>query len=177
MVVAIILGGNVQVLDGKTVGGSFAHIPECTSSHQTGCVIAYSSFSTTPPADALFARPGAGVSLQSGQTRSAGEHVACTNPAGLGNSSAEPLTPYFIRVTKSGSTTWVTLSGAVHRRLHVQGWGHLAADTAAPGDPRTVVQPALGPTWGLHEYDVNLALGNLIEDVSAAEAAYTTRHH
>ena len=67
MVSAIILGGNVQVPVGKTVGGTFAHIPACTKASQTGCVIAYSSFSSPPPADSLFGRPGQGVSLQSDQ--------------------------------------------------------------------------------------------------------------
>ncbi len=71
MVSAIILGGNVQVPMGKTVGGTFAHIPACTRTSQTGCVIAYSSFSSAPPADSLFGRPGQGVSLQSGQTNDA----------------------------------------------------------------------------------------------------------
>lgn len=176
LVVAIILGGNVQVPDGKTVGGSFAHIPECTSAHETGCVIAYSSFSAPPPTDALFGRPGAGVSLQSGQTRSAGEHVVCTNPAGLGSSSEEPLTSYFIRVTKSGTTTWVSYPGLYSAACMSKGGATWLQITAAPGDPRTVVQASLGPTWGLHEYDVNLALGNLVEDVAAAEAAYAHHH-
>jgi len=46
MVSAIILGGNVQVPTGKTVGGTFAHIPTCTRTSETGCVIGYSSYSS-----------------------------------------------------------------------------------------------------------------------------------
>ena len=62
LVSAMVLGGNVTVPVGQTVGGSFQHVPACTSDTQTGCVIAYSSFDQPPPADSLFGRPGQGVS-------------------------------------------------------------------------------------------------------------------
>jgi hypothetical protein len=39
-----------------------------------------------------------------------------------------------------------------------------------------VVTPTLGPTWGLHLNDVNLALGNLVQDVAAQEATYSGHH-
>jgi hypothetical protein len=179
LVIAIILGGNVQVPDGKTVGGSFTHIPECTSSHETGCVIAYSSFSTAPPRDSLFGRPGTGVSLQSSQTRSAGEHVVCTNPAGLGSTSAEPLTPYLVatkRKQKATGALWVTYPGLYTGTCMSTGGATWLQISSTPGDSRPVVQPTLGPTWGLHKYDVNLALGNLLQDVAAAEATYSSSH-
>jgi hypothetical protein len=73
MVSAIILGGNVQVPMGSRIGGSFQHIPTCASATSTGCVIAYSTFGSTPPPLALFGRPGRGVSSQSGQTTQTGE--------------------------------------------------------------------------------------------------------
>ena len=44
--------------------------------------------------------------------------------------------------------------------------------TAAPGDPRPTVADSLGPAWGYHLQDVNLALGNLVADVASEEAAY-----
>jgi len=39
-------------------------------------------------------------------------------------------------------------------------------------DRRPVVTEKDGPDWGYHDYDVNLALGNLVADVAAAEAAW-----
>jgi hypothetical protein len=57
LVSAFLIGGNVTVPVGKTVGGDFANIPACQSATQTGCVVAYSSFDTTPPAGAVFGRP------------------------------------------------------------------------------------------------------------------------
>ena len=65
---------------GRVVGGSFRHIPTCSSATQTGCVIAYSTFGSTPPSSALFGRAGQGVSLQSGQTATGSQQVACVNP-------------------------------------------------------------------------------------------------
>jgi hypothetical protein len=82
LVTAIILGGNVEVPDGRLVGGTFKHIPVCSRLGEAGCVTAYSSFPSTPPADSLFGRPGQGVSLQSEQTASQGLQVVFyTRPA------------------------------------------------------------------------------------------------
>ena len=39
-----------------------------------------------------------------------------------------------------------------------------------------MVAPTLGPTWGLHLDDVNLALGDLVNDVTTEEAAYSSHH-
>ena len=121
MVSAIILGGNVQVPAGKTVGGTFAHIPACTKTSQTGCVIAYSSFSSPPPSDSLFGRPGQGVSLQSDQKSEHGQRVVCTNPAALGGTGAAPLTPFFVasalRPGNRGSPTPVSTRGRVSVRV------------------------------------------------------------
>lgn len=176
MVSAIILGGNVQVPTGKTVGGTFARIPGCTRAAQTGCVIAYSSFSQTPPLDSLFGRPGRGVSLQSGQKTKRGQQVLCTNPAALGSDGPAALTPYFVSSVKKTGEPWVTYPGLYTGTCESKGGATWLQITASPGDSRPVVKPTLGPTWGLHADDVNLALGNLVTDVSAEEAAFSTQH-
>ncbi len=175
MVSAIIVGGNVQVPLGKSVGGTFAHIPVCTGASQTGCVIAYSSFSSPPPADSLFGRPGQGVSLQSDQKTERGQQVVCTNPAALGRSTAAPLTPYFVSSANSNGEPWVTYPGLYMGACESVG-GATWLQITAGADGRPVVTPTLGPTWGLHLDDVNLALGNLVTDVAAEEAAYSSRH-
>ena len=178
MVSAIILGGNVQVPRGADVGGSFRNIPACRSASSTGCLIAYSTFGSTPPADAMFGRPGQGVSLQSGQTTTRGQQVVCVNPASF-SAQAGALEPYFIsRVSKGrrlGVTTpWVTFPGLYTAQCEQSGgatWLQVTT-TAAPGDPRPTVADSLGPAWGYHLQDVNLALGNLVADVASQEAAY-----
>jgi hypothetical protein len=178
MVSAIILGGNVQVPVGRPVGGSFAHIPTCASAHQVGCVIAYSTFGSPPPSTSNFGRPGQGVSLQSGQTAKAGQQVACVNPVNFG-AGPGALLPYFptstsrtpgVRVT----TPWVTYPGLYTAQCMSGGgatWLQITAQHS-PGDPRPTVSAVLGPDWGLHLDDVNLALGDLVHDVSLEEAAY-----
>ncbi len=180
LVSAIILGGNVQVPTGQDVGGSFQHIPACTSPTQVGCVIAYSSFPSQPPTGAPFGYPGQGVSLQSGQTASTGQQVLCTNPADLGSTAAAPLEPYFpsAGVTVSGrsfSTPWVAYPGRYTAQCLTGGgasWLQVTPDGTA-SDPRPEVRELLGPTWGFHQDDVNLALGDLVSDVQAEVAAMT----
>jgi len=178
MVSAIILGGNVQVPTGRDEGGSFRSIPTCGSSSQTGCVIAYSSFGSPPPAGSFFARPGQGVSLQSGQTTKTGQEVACVNPATF-SPHRGPLQPYFLSATSvvphvTVSTPWVTypdLYTAQCERSAGASWLQVTA-TPAPGDARPTVSATLGPLWGYHLQDVNLALGNLVADVASEEAAF-----
>lgn len=183
LVVAILAGGNLQVPTGRTVGATFKHIPLCTSATTAGCAIAYSSFGSPPPADSLFGRPGLGVSLLSLQLTSAGQQVACVNPADLAGGTGA-LSPYYYDTGKgdtgkgdTGKGEWVTYPGLY--RAHCESAGGatwLQVDTVkVPGDTRPVVTASLGPTWGYHVEDVNLALGNLVSDVAALEAADARR--
>lgn len=75
IVSALIAGGNVQVPEGKDVGGDFQHMPLCRTASQTGCVITFASFRDTDPPDAhtMF-----------GKSKEPGLVAACTNPAALG---------------------------------------------------------------------------------------------
>jgi DUF3089 family protein len=176
-VVAILAGGNVTVPIGKTVGATFRHLPVCTATAQTGCVIAYSSFPGQPPPDSLFGRPGQGVSLQSGQTATGGLQVACVNPAAIGGGLGvtADLVPYF-QASPPVSTPWVTypsLYSAACRSAGGATWLQVRDLTVAG---RPVVSELLGAEWGYHIDDINLALGNLVDDVAAEEAAYTSQH-
>jgi hypothetical protein len=177
LVSAVLLGGNVQVPAGRPVGGTFAHLPLCTAPGQAGCVIAYSSFSRTPPQDTFFGIAGQGVSWLSGQYSGAGQQVACVSPAAIGGTG--PLQPYFAHVDAAGTTaSWVT-----YPRLYTAGCktaGNITwlqvTDVAGPSDRRPAIQGTGSAAFGLHPYDVNLALGNLVQDVLAQEAGYRARH-
>jgi pimeloyl-ACP methyl ester carboxylesterase len=189
LVSAIIAGGNVTVPIGRDVGGSFENIPACRTSTQTGCVIAYSSFDQQPPANSLFGRPGQGVSsLSPGSGLPVSElQVLCVNPASLSGGSA-PLDPFFPSVSIAAglgaqsagapkvSTPWLTepdlYSGQCLYRDGAS-WLQVSAPIN-PEDRRNIVRQTLGPTWGLHLVDINIALGNLVAVVADEAAAYTS---
>ena len=176
LVTAIILGGNVEVPAGRLVGGTFKHIPACSHLGETGCVIAYSSFPSTPPADSLFGRPGQGVSLQSGQTAKQGLQVACVNPAALSGGSAT-LGAVFPSLGAL-STPWVSYPGLYTARCEQSdgaSWLNVTKATG-PADHRPTVTEEGGPTFGYHGWDLSLAQDNLVSDVAAAEVTWTHDH-
>ena len=162
---AILVGGNVSVATGKDVGGSFSAIPACRRAGQRGCVIAYSSFATTPPALALF-----------GRTKAPGQSVLCTDPSQLagGSGLAHPYVPAD-RVTSGPQPLPGTGFVAYPAQLRIgcktaagATWLNVAT---VPGSSVPAFQDTLGPTWGLHIADVTLALGDLVEAVRRQEAA------
>ncbi|MGO9881085.1 MAG: DUF3089 domain-containing protein [Acidimicrobiales bacterium] len=173
LVLAIILGGNVVVPTGKLEGGSFDHIPVCSAAGEKGCVIAYSSFPGEPPAGSLFGRAGQGVSLQSGQTATRGVQVVCVNPAAIGGKTAL-LEPYFPSEGLE-ATPWVEFPKLYSATCESAGGATWLQITKISGlsDHRPVVTETAGPDWGYHVADVNLALGNLVADVAAAEASFS----
>lgn len=185
VVAAIIAGGNVTVPDGKEVGLTFQHLPLCTKAGQFGCVIAYSSFPSEPPANSMFGRAGQGISLNYGQTQTTGVHVACVNPASLGGGTAEfsssfpvaavqPL-PAQVLPAPAVTTPWVTYPDMYSATCESSGgatWLQVTHNAAA-GDVRPLPAEPLGPTFGYHLDDLNLPMGNLVSDVRAAEAAYS----
>jgi hypothetical protein len=189
LLVAILVGGNLQVPVGKTIGSTFTNVPLCTSATQTGCAIAFSSFAAQPPANSLFGRPGQGTSLQSQETAKAGQQVACVNPAALGGGTGD-LNPYLLTTSQLGlkepvHTPWVTYPG-LYSATCEQGGGAtwLQVDSlAGTSHIRPVVTddvlPGLvdtGPAWGYHGYEYNLTLGSLLHDVAGEEAAWQSGH-
>jgi hypothetical protein len=170
LVSAILLGGNVTVPIGKSVGGDFKHIPACHTNDQTGCVVAYSSFLDPPPANSLFGRVGQGVSLLSGQLPNPKLQVLCTNPAALGGGSGM-LQPYFLGGTTTPWLTYPDLYSAQCMSVGGATWLRVTPITT-PGDTRPLVTQQLGPVWGLHLVDVNLSLGNFVSLVATQAKAY-----
>jgi hypothetical protein len=173
---AILAGGNVAVPTGKTVGSTFQHLPLCSTSTRSGCVIAYSTFSKQPPSYSLFGQPGRGVSLLSGQKSSTGVQIACVNPVAYGARSSDlaPEFPSAVAVISGGpiNTPWVTFPKLYRtgcRSADGTTWLQVSAHNKGV---RPVVTETLGPTWGFHRDDINLALGDLVHDVAVAERAF-----
>jgi hypothetical protein len=84
LIVALLVGGSVQVPTGTAAGGTLGAFPLCTSDDQTGCAIAYHTFGADHG-------PTPGGVYPSSVT--AGREAACTNPASL----AAPATATRVR--------------------------------------------------------------------------------
>jgi Protein of unknown function (DUF3089) len=176
MVSALILGGGVTVPNGKDVGGTFKETPTCQTTWDTHCVIAYSTFYKEPPES-----PGLG------RTPVPGEHIVCVNPALFTqNGGSGVLDPYesttpfpgqigkFQGAVPTASTPWVSTPGEYTAQCHTNngaGWLQLTPQ-GEPVDPPEFVQELLPPSFGLHLFDVNIALGNLVPTVAVETAAY-----
>jgi hypothetical protein len=187
LVSALLLGGNVTVRKGRAVGGDFAHIPACESGRQTGCVVAYSSFSAKPPQNSQFGRTNsdAGVRLLAPHKPSPDIRILCVNPAFLagGTFALEPYLPSLILAflpagsAPTVSTPWVSFPHEYRATCESSGtatWLQVSR-IAGASDQRPSLTRLQDPALGLHVLDVNIALGNLVQLVRDEAAAYTKK--
>jgi hypothetical protein len=182
LISAILLGGNVTVPEGGTVGGDFKNIPACRKGKQFGCVIAFSTFNAPVPPDSRFGRPSNFV-----PNLPATGDVLCTNPAALGGGPA-PLTSVFPTEPFAPGTTIGLATGAVGVPMPsgaTTPWFQAQAYTGAcdssndadvlqisPIDGAPTLTPVPDATWGLHLVDANIALGNLTDDTAVEAKAW-----
>lgn len=183
VVSALLLGGNVTVAKGRTVGGDFKHLPLCTSRAQTGCVVAYSTFASKPPKNSQFGRTtsDAGVSLLAPHELNSRTAIACVNPAAPAGGKAF-LTPYipslFLQFLGAAapqvSTPWVSFPREYTGICETSGNATWLQIRHTPGinDQRPVLAELSDPSLGLHVLDVNIALGNLVQLVRDEAKAY-----
>ena len=186
MVSAIIPGATLAVPKGKDAGGTFQHIPLCSSATQIGCVIAYSAFRSTvpPPANTLFGK----VTVENMEG-------ACVNPAALtGNgelhaylsAKGQTITATYqpkpwVTPEQPIETPWVAVPGLLTAKcttndnaayleitVHPDPAGKRAGDIG--GD--IMAGPIRVPNWGLHLVDMNLAIGDLVDIVGSQATAY-----
>jgi hypothetical protein len=192
LVSADLLGGNILVPKGKTVGADFKNVPTCQVVGQTHCLVAYSSFLKEPPEGAFFGRVNSPL-LNPGATAEEVSklQVACVNPAALvqpGNPAGpmlryESTTPFpgllapFVHAPKA-PTPWVAMPGQYSGKcLQANGASSLQlTNVGGPGDKREQIEEVLGPLWGTHLEDVNVGLGNLVLSVAAQSAVYGVFH-
>ena len=184
LVSADLMGGNVLVPEGQLVGGTFQNVPVCQAADQTHCVIAYSSFLKEPPEGAFFGRENS--PLLGPGVENTGKEVVCVNPTLLNqNGGTGPLLPYasttpfpgqlgLVQETPTGSTPWVAAPGEYTAQCHKEnGASWLQVNPVGTAvDPAEYVKEELGPDWGLHLYDVNIALGSLVKTTAIQAATY-----
>jgi hypothetical protein len=137
-------------------------------------------FDTQPPASARF-----------GRTSERGLQVLCTNPASLRGGAAtldtlSPTTPFpgTLGIAVNASTTlpqvstpWIGFPGRSTARCRNAGGAQwLQVDPAGgANDTRPVFKATIGPDWGLHLGDMNLAMGTLTTLAERQAAAYLRR--
>jgi Protein of unknown function (DUF3089) len=184
LVSALLLGGNVTVRKGRSTGGDFDHIPLCGSSMQTGCVVAYSSFTAKPPSNSQFGRTtsDAGVSLLAPHNISPKIAIACVNPAAPagGQTRLDPYVPsLFLQFLAAGAapqvgTPWVSFPAEYTASCKSSGNATWLQVTHTSGslDQRPLLGQLVDPALGLHILDVNIALGNLVQLVRNEAGAY-----
>jgi hypothetical protein len=126
-----------------------------------------------------------------GATTVKNPQVLCVNPAALRGGSAivHPYFPIHVNLgvlsggvprvaTATIPQPWVSEPGlfsAECRNEDGASWLQVT-DRRAPGDVRPPLADTLGPSWGLHLVDVNIALGDLVGLVGHQGAAWV-RHH
>jgi Protein of unknown function (DUF3089) len=187
LVSAILLGGNVLVPKGQSEGAIFKNVPSCQNAAQTHCVVAYSSFLKEPPNPSNFGRVG-GPLLGGTATEEEikNDEVLCVNPSVLvqGNYPGpmlryESTSPFpgllgeFVKAPKA-STPWVAFPAQYTgqcERANGATWLQLT-NVGGPQDKREQIQEVLGPLWGTHLEDVNVALGNLVGLTAVQAGAY-----
>jgi len=170
LLVAMPIGGDVQVAEGSTTGGTFQHIPLCTAQADLGCVVAFGTFL---PKGSKNPWPGAPPK---------GMREACVNPAAPGDEGPHLLsgavypTRSRFRDGMPGSAIASTPFVAVPDFYTAQcvdgrdGFRYLAVDEArTPGDARPSPVSFDWYGWktrlGLHVLDFQLAQEDLIRAV------------
>jgi len=176
LVSAFLLGGNVTT-------GDFMHVTPCRTRQQTGCVVAYSSFTSAPAAHSQFGRTdsNAGVGLLTPRRHATGR-IVCVNPADPagGQRVLRPYLPTLAFVLSgnpvAATTPWVGYAGGYTGQCKSSGdatW--LQIVHSAVLDRRPDLTRFNGAALGLHVLDVNVALGDLVALAGDQAAAYARR--
>jgi hypothetical protein len=176
LLVAMPLGADVDVPEGKTVGGTFASIPACASPDQLSCVVAYRTYRAGRPARSWDGPPPRG------------RRSVCVNPADVAGNQRRLLSGAVLptrskyRTPEGMGAEWATTPFIVLRDFYEaecvdgsDGFRYLAVE-AAPRSGDTRVNPVDfdNVIWkyqlGLHLLDFQLAQGDLVQMVKRRAA-------
>ncbi len=116
--------------------------------------------------------------------------MACTNPAALGGGSAtlqsyavdRPFPgPLGLAISGLGplptgvSTLWFQPFGSYTAQCVSENGANVLLATPTPGT--VALNPEPSPEWGLHLADMDLPIGNLVDDVRSEADTYLAQHH
>jgi hypothetical protein len=178
LLIAMPIGWPVEVLPGRTTGGTFENIPVCTARAESGCVVALRTYDAQAPAKPGRARPAWGM------------QSACVEPSMLAHGTPLASRSFFGVPGWYGMPAWVfSLQGVgavrtpfvmvrdmyeMHCNDGADGFRYLAVGVR-PGDARE--SPVdLGSVWlhgelGTHVLDMQFVQGDLMDLVAEAAAA------
>jgi hypothetical protein len=176
LLLAMPIGGNVEVPAGKLTGGTFATLPVCTRPDETGCVVAFRTHRAGSKVDPGFSTP------------SPGHTSVCVSPAGVDTTEKRAFSRTYLPAPKAGS--WRMFSGiegvttpfVLYRDFYAgqcvdgpSGYRYLAVSEArAPGDvresPFDLGHFLLGGQLGTHILDFQFPQGDLIDMVARRAA-------
>lgn len=164
LVLAMPIGGHVDVRPGERMHGSFTSIPTCSSGDELGCVIAYRSF-----------EEGAKFDLEKNKPPPRLEE-ACVSP-----SPTDTLASMYLPTNRRGkrrlkgiddvTTPWVSYPSmySAHCVDGGEGFRYLAI-SPIKGDPRTppltLSDMPFKKVLGLHILDFQLAQGDLVSQLA-----------
>ena len=171
LLVAMPIGGKLEVAKGRTTGGTFQHIPVCTQAGETACIVGYRSY-----AAGADVRPGA-------DAPPAGMESVCVNPAELLHGGPRLFTRAFIPVppalrsrmrgVENVVTPFVLLRDFYegHCEDRADGFRYLAVAPAPTLEDKRVSPVDLTDRFfrgflGLHILDFQFAQGDLVDLVA-----------
>lgn len=163
LVIALAIGGNLDVAIDRRTDGTFTSIPTCSMAGENGCVIAYRSM----PAGAFVAQPDPG--------HPSGREQMCVNPGNLGDAGATAsLSPIYLE-----GREYLSYFGLYRARcVRSADRARVLAIEDAPSvraSPIDLHAPRFNTPAGTHVLDIELAEANLIELVRRAALTWQTR--
>lgn len=160
LVVALVIGGRLEVGIGKRTGGTFDQLPTCATAGETGCVIGYRSMRAGGP----IAQPDPPYGTD--------HEELCVNPGNLTNAAASAsLSPIYL-----DGDTYASYFGLYRARcVGTADHARMLAIEEVPSARKSPVDlhaPEYGTTFGTHVLDVVIAEATLIELVRRAGASW-----
>lgn len=173
LLVSAFLAGDPGLLvpAGNIVGGTFAHIPVCSTAVETGCAYVWGSYLSDDQAD----------HRRFGHSPGAGTVAACVSPAAPGGGSAS-LASYFSKpsLAPAADPPWIKVVGQLSGACISDPEGDVLRVTVEPGRYADLLRPMLEHVvhggWGLHTLDVALVQGNIVEVIGAEATTWEKAH-
>jgi hypothetical protein len=174
LLIAAFLAGDssVGVPPGAKVGGTYKHIPVCSSAAEVGCIFPWGTFADADPV----------ITQNFGRPRTDGLKSACANPAapngGAGfpeliapnTNAASPTDPPFVEYVDQ-------IRGACKELPAGNGF----RVSALPGPHQKEIEAIFQSRqkregWGLHGLDIEMVQGNMLSVIAAESATWQKTH-